>query len=128
MTYLTVTKQQSAVCIYSYYDIDAVIYSVGSKLHEYCIEKFIYPQHNYLAPVEIMGDILYNHNVHDYNTRGVGNIHAQYYRTQIVANSFINKGQYHWQMIPDDIREVKTAQSVSGQLKHYFGMQIALTT
>ena len=88
----------------------------------------MYRQHNNLAPVEIMGDILYNHNVHDYNTRGVGNIHAQYYRTQIVANSFINKGQYHWQMIPDDIREVNTLQSFSGQLKRYLGRQIALAT
>ncbi len=35
-----------------------------------------------------MGDIVYNHNVHNYNTRGLSNIHIQYYRTQIVANRF----------------------------------------
>ncbi len=39
---------------------------------------------------------------------GGGNIHVQHYRTQIVANNFINKGQYHWQMIPDDIQKVNT--------------------
>ncbi len=45
----------------------------------------MYRQHNKLA---ITGDIVYNHNIHNYNTRGLSNIHdVQYYRTQIVANS-----------------------------------------
>ncbi len=56
----------------------------------------MYRQHNNLAPVKIMGDIVYNHNVRNYNTRGLGNIHVQYYRTQIAANSFLYKGQYQW--------------------------------
>ena len=88
----------------------------------------MYRQHNNLAPVEIMGDIVHNHNVHDYNTRRLDNIHGQYYRTQIVANSFISNGQYNWQMIPNDIQEVNTLQSFSRQLKRYLGMQITLAT
>ncbi len=59
-----------------------------SKLHEHCLGKFMHRQHNNLAPVQIMGDIVYNHNVHNYYTRGLSNIHVQYHRTQIVANIF----------------------------------------
>ena len=99
-----------------------------SKLHEYCLGKFIYRQHNNLALVQIMGDIVYNHNIHNYNTRGLSNIHVQYYRTQIVANSFLNKGQYQWQMIPFDIRGVHTFHSFSGWLKHFLETQIAFAT
>ena len=70
-----------------------------SKHNEYCLGKCMYRQHNHLAPVKIMGDIVYNHNVNNYNTRGLSIIHVQYYRTQRVANSFLNKGQHQWQMI-----------------------------
>ena len=44
-----------------------------SKLHGYCLGKFMYRKHNNLAPVQIMGDtsIVHNHNVHDYNARGL---------------------------------------------------------
>ncbi len=50
----------------------------------------MYRQHKKnLAPIEIMEDIVYNHNVRDYNTRGLSNIHVRYYRTQIVANIYI---------------------------------------
>ncbi len=99
-----------------------------SKLQEYCLGKFMCRQHNNLAPVQIMEDIVYNHNVHNHNIRGLSNILVQYYRTQIVANSFLNKGQYQWQMIPFDIRGVHTLHSFSGRLKHFLETQIALAT
>ncbi len=49
----------------------------------------MYRQHNKLATVQIMGDIVHKHNVHNYNSRGLSNIHVKYYRTQIVANIFL---------------------------------------
>ncbi len=88
----------------------------------------MYRHHNNLAQVQMIGDIVYNHSVHNYNTRGLSNIHGRYHRTQIVANSFLNKGQYQWQMIPFDIQEVHTLHSFGGCFKHKLDTQIAFTT
>ncbi len=46
-------------------------------------------EHNNLALVRIMGDIVYSHNVLNYNTGGLSNIHARYYEHK--SNSFFFK-------------------------------------
>ncbi len=60
----------------------------------------MYRQLNNLAPVPIVVELVLNRTVHRYKTRGSGNVHAQYRRTQKVANSFLNTSPYYWNSPP----------------------------
>ncbi len=80
---------------------------------------FMYRQLNNLAPVPIVGELVLNQNAHHYETRGSGNVHAQYRHTQKVANSFLNTSLNYWNSLPPNISSALSITTFNKCHKRY---------
>ncbi len=93
------------------------------KLYDYCLGKFMYSHIYEIAPVLFLNEILINSDVHQYNTRSAKNAHVQFFRTEKVKNSFVNKGlnkgPLYWCSLPENITTIHCISTFNRRHKNY---------
>ena len=64
--------------------------------------------------------VVLNADVHCHNTRSANKLHVRYNRTNLAKNSFLNVARFHWEALPEHLREVKTFNSFKQKLKFHY--------
>lgn len=80
---------------------------------------FIFKIKNGLAPVYLQNKILYNHNIHKYNTRHRDNFHITSVNNTKAQNSVFFRGLKDYNELPENLKSITSLNNFKKALKYY---------